>query len=156
LIKKGDDAAAKKMAAALAKGIGEDELGDLMHMFKPRIKGGLGVGEVKGPNPAKDGIEVMIRDYARDVPGNVGKQAANLETTGYWIAALAQVTHAKAPKRDIGKKTIKAWNEYSSDMHKAGIAFAKAAAGKGAQEIKTAASKVYSSCNNCHSVFKDF
>jgi cytochrome c556 len=40
-------------------------------------------------------------------------------------------------------------------MREAGIAFAKAAQSKGAQEIKTAAGKVNATCNNCHSVFKE-
>lgn len=153
MIQKGDDAGAKKAAAAAGKKI--EELGDLMHMFRPRNKGGLGVGEKAGANPAKDGIEVMLRDLARDVPGGVAKQADALEITGYWIAALGEVSHAKAPTKDAGKKTKKAWQGWSDDMRAAGIAFAKAAKGKGAQEIKTAAAKVNASCNNCHSVFKE-
>ncbi|MBI2805570.1 MAG: hypothetical protein HYX68_11385 [Planctomycetes bacterium] len=153
LIKKGDNAGASKDASAAAKNI--EELADLMHMFRPRSKGGLGVGEKPLPNKAKDGIEVMLRDLARDVPSNIGKQAEALEITGYWIAAMADLTHAKAPKKNLGKKTIKAWNDYTTDMRVAGLAFAKAAAGKGGQEIKTAAAKVNASCNNCHSIFKE-
>lgn len=153
LIKKKDDDGAKKMATGAAKNI--EELGDLMHMFRPRNKGGLGVGEKALPNPTKDGIEVYLRDLARDVPATIAKQAEALETTGYWIAAMAELSHAKAPTKDVGKKTKKAWNTYSADMREAGLAFAKAATGKGAQEIKTAAAKVNASCNNCHSIFKD-
>ncbi len=153
LIKKKDDAGAAKVAAAAGKNI--EELSDLMHMFRPRNKGGLGVGDKAMANPTKDGIEVYLRDLARDVPATVAKQAEALETTGYWIAAMADLSHAKAPTKDQGKKTKKAWNTYSADMREAGIAFAKAATGKGAQEIKTAAAKVNASCNNCHSIFKD-
>src|SRR4051812_11716744 len=79
-IKKGDHDGAKKIAATSAKKI--DEIHDVMHLFKPRNKKGLGVGEKAGANPAKDGIEVALRDLARDVPAGVAKQADALETTG--------------------------------------------------------------------------
>jgi cytochrome c556 len=153
-IKKGDHDGAKKIAATSAKKI--DEIHDVMHLFKTRKQKGLGVGEKAGANPAKDGIEVALRDLARDVPAGVAKQADALETTGYWIAALAELSIAKgSPVPEKGKKTKKAWNGWSEDMREAGIAFAKASAGKGGQEIKTAAAKLNASCNNCHSVFKE-
>jgi hypothetical protein len=126
-----------------------------MHLYKPRNKMGLGVGMTPGANPAKDGIEVTLRDLARDVPANVGKQADALEMTGYWIAAVAEVAAAKMPEKDQGKKTKKAWAGWSKDMRDAGIEFSKAAAAKGGQQIKTAAAKVNATCNSCHSVFKD-
>jgi cytochrome c556 len=40
-------------------------------------------------------------------------------------------------------------------MRKLGIDFAKAAAGKGGQQIKTAAAKLNENCNRCHSIYKD-
>jgi hypothetical protein len=152
-IKLKDDAGAKKTATAAAKNI--EELSDLMHMFRPRNKGGLGIGEKAMANPTKDGLEVYLRDLARDVPATIAKQSEALETSGYWIAAMAELGHAKAPAKNMGKKTIKAWNDGMTDMRAAGIAFAKAATTKGAQEIKTAAAKVNATCNNCHSIFKD-
>jgi hypothetical protein len=153
LIKKKDNDGAQKTAAKAAKNI--EELSDLMHMFRPRNKGGLGVGEKAMPNPTKDGIEVYLRDLARDVPATIAKQSESLEATGFWIASMGELSLAKAPTKDQGKKTKKAWNTYSNDMREAGIAFAKAAGTKGSQEIKTAAAKVNASCNNCHSIFKE-
>ncbi|MSQ94401.1 MAG: hypothetical protein EXR98_07575 [Gemmataceae bacterium] len=153
MIKKKDDDGVKKTATAAAKNI--EELPDLMHMFRPRNKGGLGIGEKPMANPTKDGLEVYLRDLARDVPATIAKQSEALETSGYWIAAMAELGHAKAPTKNMGKKTIKAWTDGMTDMRAAGIAFAKAATTKGAQEIKTAAAKVNATCNNCHSVFKD-
>ena len=147
-IQKGDDAGAKKAAAATAKSAAE--VGDVMHMFRPRSKGGMGFGEKAGSNPAKDGIEVALRDIARD-GANFAKQGDGIATTGYWIAALADVTGAMAPAKDQGKKTKKAWNQYSDDMRVAGLEFAKA---KG-DGVKKAAAKVNASCNNCHSIFKE-
>ena len=153
-LKAGDKATAKKLAVAAVKNV--DEIGDIMHMFRPREKGGMGVGrKTFGTNKAKDGIEIMLRDLARDVPANVAKQADALETMGYDIAAIAELSIAKEWPKDSGKKTKKAWNEYSAEMTNLGIAFAKAANGKGAQQIKTAAAKLNENCNRCHSIFKE-
>jgi hypothetical protein len=155
-IKKGDKEGAKKLAAAAVKNKNlVDEITDVMHMFRPRKKGGMGIGEKAGSNPVKDGIEITLRDLGRDVPGNVGKQAEALETTGYWIAAISELSTAKGWPKDQGKKTKKSWNEYSEEMSKLGVSFAKAAAGKGAGEIKTAAAKLNENCNRCHSIFKE-
>src|SRR5262249_37581826 len=88
-LKKGDKAKAKKLADDAAKNL--DETSDMMHLFRPRNKGGLGVGRNPLANPAKDGIEVMIRDLARDVPGGIAKQAAALEEMGYYIAAMGEL-----------------------------------------------------------------
>src|SRR5262245_23251755 len=136
-IKKGDNDAAKKMAAAAVEDKKlVEQINDIMHMFKPRNKGGMGVGLKPLMNPAKDGIEVALRDLGRDVPAGVAKQAEALETTGYWIAAIAELSIAKGWEKDSGKKTKKRWTEGTEDMRKLGIDFAKAAAGKGGQQIK--------------------
>jgi hypothetical protein len=154
-LKKGNKAAAKKMADDAAKNL--DEISDMMHLFRPRNKGGLGVGSTPLTNPAKDGIEVMIRDLSRDVPGGIAKQAASLQEMGYHIAAMGELANAAVAKAPVGggKKTKKAWTEMSEDMRSLGLAFAKASAGKGGQEIKTAANKVNANCNKCHSIFKE-
>ena len=116
----------------------------------------MGIGpKTFGTNKAKDGIEIMLRDLARDVPSNIAKLADALETTGYYIAAISELSAAKGWAKDSGKKTKKAWNEYSEEMTNLGIAFAKAANGKGAQQIKTAAAKLNENCNRCHSIFKE-
>ncbi len=148
LIQKGDDAGAKKSAAALAKGT--EEIGDIMHMFRPRSKGGMGFGKTAGTNPAKDGLEAALRDIQRE-GANFAKQGDAIVISGQWIAALADATAAKGPTKDQGKKTKKAWEQYSNEMRAAGLEFAKA---KGV-DAKAAAAKVNASCNNCHSIFKE-
>lgn len=155
-IKKGDNDEAKKLATAAVNNKNlVEQINDIMHMFKPRNKGGMGVGVKPLTNPAKDGLEVALRDLGRDVPANVAKQAEALETSGYWIAAIAELSAAKGWERDSGKKTKKAWAAGTEEMRKLGIDFAKAAAGKGGQQIKTAAAKLNENCNRCHSIYKD-
>jgi hypothetical protein len=154
LLKKGDKDAAKSEAQALAKKV--DELEDLMNVFKPRKKGGIGVGATPG-GIIPDGIEQKLITLGRDAPGAaaMAKEASALEDMGYVIAAVAEVSKAKAPKQNMGKKTIKDWNTWSNDMHDAGIKLAEAAKAKGAQDVKTTSAKVNASCNNCHSTFRN-
>jgi hypothetical protein len=153
-IKSGDKDGAAKLAKDTAKGI--EDIGDLMHLFKPRTKGGLGVGSKKVvTNDAKDGIEAMIRDFARgDGIAGAGKISGSLEETGYWIAAMAEISAAKGWDKDQGKKTKKNWTMWMADMKEAGIEFSKVSAAKG-NTLKAVATKVNNACNNCHSVFKD-
>lgn len=154
-LKKGNKAEARKLAEEAAKNI--DKIPDMMHLFKNRNKGGLGAGSTPLTNPSKDGIDSMIRELANKEVANIAKQAAAFEEMGYHIAAMGELANAAVGKAEIGgpKKTKKAWLEGSAEMRDLGLAFAKAAAGKNAKEIKTAASKVYSNCNRCHSNFKD-
>src|SRR5436190_1421050 len=79
-IKKGDTASAEAMAQKTAKKA--EELADIMHLFKPRAKGGLGVGPTA--QAKSDGIEMRLRDIARDAPTNT----KDLEQLGYDTAAI--------------------------------------------------------------------
>ena len=155
-IKKGDKDEAKKLAEKAVKNKDlVEEIPDVMHMFRPRNKGGMGIGNTPLANPIKDGIETKLRDLARDAPAGVAKEAEALETTGYWIAAISELSIAKGWEKDSGKRTKKAWKEGSEEMAKLGIEFAKAAAGKAPGPIQKAAAKLNENCNRCHSVFKD-
>ena len=157
-IKKDDKDGAKKLAAATAKDKAlVDDLIDVMRMFKLRKKLGLGVGAQPLQNEAKDGIEAAIRELAKGPPGGFAKNLPAYEEMGYHIAALGELSAAGIAHAPIGagKKNKKAWADMSEEMRVAGLAFAKAAAGKNAKNIQDAASKVNENCNKCHSIFKD-
>jgi cytochrome c551/c552 len=149
-LKKGDKDGASKIATTAAKKI--EDVADFMHLFRPRNKGGLGWGSKPLNNPAHDGLEVMLRALVKPAPPTVTKEST--EEAGYWIASLAELAIAKAPTKDMSKKTKKAWMEYSKEMREAGIALAKDAAAGGAQTTKIAA-KLNTTCSNCHAIFKD-
>ena len=152
-LQKGDKAGAKAQAEALAKKV--DDIAEAMDLFKPRKKNGWGVGDKAGAvNP--DGIEQMLLKIGRDAPaaGTLNKENAAFEQMGYRIAALALLATAKAPEKDMGKKTRKDWMGWSNDTVDAGLAIAAAARAKGAQDVKSAASKANNACNSCHTVFR--
>lgn len=152
-LQKGDKDGAKKQAEAVSKKI--EELYEAMDLFKPRKKGGFGVGDKPGAiNP--DGIEQMLIKIGRDAPakGTLNKDAAAYEQLGYRTAALGLIAHARTPAKDMGKKTRKDWMAWSDEMVDAGLMLAAAAKAKGPAEVKSAAAKLNNACNSCHTVFR--
>jgi hypothetical protein len=152
-LKKGNADDAKKLAAAAAQKLTNAQL---MHLYKPRNKGGMGYSSTAGKNPATDGLEKKIQEFAKGVPQNLVAQVAANEEAALWMAALAEITLAKAPAKNGPQgKTIKAWTDWSNDLRKASTDFAKAAAAKDAKDMSKHAAKMYSTCVACHSKFKD-
>jgi cytochrome c556 len=152
-LKKGDKDGAKQQAEALAKKL--EDLYEAMDLFKPRKKGGFGVGDKPGV-VLPDGIEQMLIKIGRDAPaaGTLNKNSEALEQMGYRTAAIGLIALAKTPATDKGKQTRKDWTDWTNEMVDSGIALAAAAKAKGPQDVKTTAAKVNNSCNSCHSVFR--
>lgn len=151
-IKRGNAAGAKAMAEAAAKKI---DTADLMHLFRPRNKGGLGWGGKPGTDPAYDGLEKKIQKFSGAIPPDVVAQKENNEEAAAWLQALAALTLAKVPAKDEADgKTQKAWIGWSEEMRDAAADFSKAASAKNAAAMQKAASKVRGSCLSCHSKFK--
>jgi hypothetical protein len=153
-LKKGDKAGAKSMADALAKKT--EEIAEVMDLFKPRKKGGFGVGEKPGSVEPDhiDQLYVKLSGPNPPAAGTLTKNAAALEQMGYRTAAMALITLAKAPDKNQGKKTKKDWVAWATDMHDGALAMAAAAKSKNVADIKSSASKAYSACANCHAVFR--
>lgn len=128
--KKGDADAAKKLAAATAKNVKLiEEIPDLMHMYRPLDKGGLGIEKALKKLEVKDAAEI-----------------------GFYVVAMAELTVAKGWPKDQGKRTKKAWNEISEEMRAAAQDLAKA---KNEKAVAATARKVENACNRCHMIFKD-
>ncbi|MCC6418544.1 MAG: hypothetical protein IT429_09940 [Gemmataceae bacterium] len=153
-LQKGDSATASKEGQALAKKT--EELLDIMYAFKLRTKKGLGVGEKAGV-VVPDGIELKLNAIERDgiTPGALTKEAKNLEEAAWMTAAVAEATLAKAPAKDMGKKTKAKWSEFSVAMRDGSKELAAAAKGMKAADVKAAATKVNNACNGCHTIFRD-
>jgi len=153
-VKNKNAAGATKTAAMGAKKF--DEVADLMHLYRPRNKGGMGWGSTTGKNPAVDGLEKKIQEFAKAVPATAAMDQANNVEAAHWLAALAELTLAKTPSKDAaGGKTKKAWVGYTDEMKEGITAFTKAAEAKNGPAMQKAASKINSACINCHSKFKE-
>lgn len=152
-IEKGDAGAAKEQADAIAKTF---ELEEVMHMLLPRAKKGEGVGEKPGVI-SPDGIEARFLNLGKKPlpPKQLEKEGAALARAAYITAAIAEVAERKAPEKKEGTKDPKDWIAWTKDMKSASIELAKAARGKDPKIVKEAASKLNSSCSNCHGVFRD-
>ena len=153
-VAKPDVATGRKEAEALAKTI---ELDSLMDLFKLRTKDGLGVGTKPGAI-TPDGIEAKVMALAKKpLPQKeLDAQAEGLTQAGHMVAAVALVAQHKCPvTKKMGDKDPKKWQEWTEEMHKNALELSTAAKAKQPAELKTAATKLNSSCNNCHSVFRD-
>jgi hypothetical protein len=146
------DKDAKDQAKDIAKKV---ELENLMHLFQLRSKKGLGVG-LKAGAVMPDGMEKKVEMLA-DKPlaaAALGAEATGLEQMGYAMAAIAEVSIAKPPEKDMGKKKIKDWVKWSEDLRDASLQLAEAAKKKDAAALQKAADKANTSCNKCHDVFR--
>jgi hypothetical protein len=127
------------------------ELEHVMYVFKPRDKGGLGVG----PKSKADGIEFKLVNLAKRAPKMTDKQKADLVWMGQVTAVMGDLTKLyEAPKSKMGK-TPADWKKYSEDMKKTALEFIKAVESGDPKKVKAAADNVNTSCNDCHSGFRD-
>ncbi len=150
---KKDMSEAKKLAADAAKNTGDFE--DVMHLFALRTKKGLGVGAKPGA-VTPDGIEKKVEVLAdKGIPADkLPAEADALAKMGNDIAALGEITIAKKPAKDEGKKKMADWVKWATDMRDAGLALADAAKKKDAVALKKAADRANTSCTKCHDVFR--
>jgi hypothetical protein len=166
-IEKGDVAAAKTDAAALASlkatapggttsfGPTEPDLGDAMNLLKLRSKGGLGFG-LKPPSGA-DGIEAKLISLSkRPLPApQMAKQADDLARTGYILAALSAICDGHPPKKKgTTGKGDRAWAGWTEEMRAAALELADAAKKKDSAGVKKAVNQLNKTCTNCHDEFR--
>jgi hypothetical protein len=150
---KKDGPGGKKLAAEWAKKV---ETKDLMSLFKPRDKKGLGVG-AKAGEIKPDCIETKLRELATFPmeEKQVAMEADALRTMAFRSVALAEVIAAKCPDKDNGKKKRKDWLEWTEELRLAALEMATAAKDKSAGTINNAAVKMEKACQKCHEAFRD-
>ena len=152
-LKKGDKAGAKKLAEAAAKNKDlVEDIPTVMHMFRAREKGGMGFSPKVLVEKERDGIDLTLRDLRNAVPKSFEKELPALETTGYWIAAIAELANAKGWDDVTKTRTKKEWKKFNDEMGTLAIAFTKA---KTTKDIKAATITLYNNCAGCHLIFKD-
>jgi hypothetical protein len=155
-IKNKDEAGAKTQAEEIGK---KYELEDVMHLLKLRKSKGFGIGDKKGAyKENEDGIEAKIIGLGNKAltAKDLGTQSKDLVDAAYRTAAIAEVALGKCPvDKKQGEKDPKKWRSWTEEMRKSAVELASAAQAKNAKSIKTVASKLNSTCNDCHAVFRD-
>jgi hypothetical protein len=133
-----------------------DELEPIMWVYKPRNKGGVGMGK----NGADD-IELTL--------GKIGNPKAKAKLTAKKLAewkddlikagelskAVAAIAEQDKYTQQYGKKDAAKWKNYTKDMKKGGEALIKAVQQGSVLQVIKAANDLSASCTNCHSDFRD-
>ncbi len=139
----------KEQAAALAK---KAELVDVMSAaFKPRSKGGIGVG----PKKTGDGIELKIISMSKKtLPApELRNQSKELIRMAEISRVMAEVTrNYPAPK---GKGPPNDWKKYADQMDKLSGDLTRAIKTGNPATVKKATSNLNDNCTSCHTDFRD-
>jgi hypothetical protein len=156
LLKAGNSAGATKLAQATVKaGIRDiDDIADLMHLYKPRNKGGIGWGPKPQPNPAADGLERGVLNFAKQIAPNDLRETARNEEAAYSIAAMAELTAAAAPAFNGKPNIAKDWVAKAERVRGAAFDLAKASAAANANGMRNAAANTIEACVSCHAKYK--
>jgi hypothetical protein len=150
LVGKNPDA---KAIAELAKKYSLDEL---MHVFKFRAKGGLGVGETAGAI-TPDGIEAKLQGLQKKEAdkADLAKNGKAYATMGEVSLILAEISEAHTPKDKKGEKDPKKWKEFVEKMRAGSKDLITASNKSDAKGLKKAAKELNDSCIECHGIFRD-
>jgi hypothetical protein len=152
-IARGDHSAADQQAAEIAK---RSQLENVMDLLKLRSKQGLGIGSVPG-SMRPDGIEAQIINLSKKAmrPNDLEARAKDLAQAARIAAAVALVAQRSCPVATReGDKDPKQWAAWSRDMYEGALRLAAAAEAHNPKDVKAVASKLDTSCNACHAVFK--
>ncbi len=149
----GKDDDLKKEAADVAI---KHDIEFVMNQFKPRDKGGLGVGPA--PGTAKyDGIETELLFLGKKAmpPKDFAAQQAALKEMAEVSLAIAEVTPNYAPKKDEAGMPIKDWLKFADDMKKQSRDLIDALKGGDPKMVQDKANILNGSCDACHTEFRD-
>jgi len=131
-----------------------EDLNTVMHIYKPRDKGGLGTG----PKSKGDGIEFKLNNLGSKsplAPMTLEKEKDELIKIARISVVMAEISKHYAPEKPKAGKGKKDWNQYADEMKKASVDMIKAAQKGDPVGLKKAANNVNSACNSCHSDFRD-
>jgi soluble cytochrome b562 len=146
---------------AKANKIDNDSIKDVMDYLgkrDPSDKKAVGWGVGKSPGEIKpDGIELKLREMAKKAPTKtqMEKEKDALIELANRTAAVGSIALASPPKKKLPGKDPAEWKKWSEDMVKSSEEFKKAVQGGDLKTIKAAATKLNSSCVDCHGSFRD-
>jgi hypothetical protein len=122
--------------------------------YKPRDKGGMGMGATPG-SIKPDGIEAKLIAMSRKPLGT-----AQLEKESPSLIRLAQVAQGMAEVVDLNPpapaagKPLEKWVKFNKEQKDAAKDVIDAVKANDTKAVQTAATRLYASCTNCHGVFR--
>ncbi len=117
-----------------------DDLKDAMDVFGLPAKGGEGIER-----------DLIILGGQRKLL-SPAQMSDKLVLLAYKTALIADVAKAH---QDQGEKKKKEWLRLTDEMRRASLDLAESAKAKKQKETKTALNKLNTSCNDCHTTFRD-
>lgn len=132
------------------------DLDELMHAYKFRARGGVGVDPKA--DPKNDGLETRITRLATKnalAPAALKKEKDLLLKASYVNLAMAKLTMEYAPEKPKGGKGAKEWTKLTQEMEKGTKEMIEALKKDDPAALKKAATEVNNACNTCHSDFRD-
>jgi hypothetical protein len=143
-----------KQAEQLAK---DHKMAAVMRQFKPRSRGGIGIGAPPGIAP--DNIELKIIKWSEKPPTKteLTKTKDDLIKMAQVIRAIAETTPYWVPKDKKPGQDPKDWIKYAETMKKSSADLIEALKemDPDPKKIQTISTKLHSSCTDCHGKFRD-
>jgi polyhydroxyalkanoate synthesis regulator phasin len=133
-----------------------DELEPIMWVYKPKKKGGIGMGR-----GGEDDIELTLGKLgsptgkAKLTPKKLADLKDDLIKVGELSKAIALISEQDKYVQNYGKKGPAKWKSYTKEMKKGGEELIQAVRGGDINKVKTAANNLSASCTNCHSDFRE-
>jgi hypothetical protein len=130
------------------------ELEDLEKVYKPRRRGGIGVG----PAAPQDGIEQKLWQLQRRelTVVQLQDQRADLNRIAHYVLAITEVARLFAPdtpRRD--GKGFREWNAFVDESQQGARELLRANAIGDVKAVRAASTKLVEGCFKCHDVFRD-
>ncbi len=127
----------------------------VMGQFRPRDKGGVGVGQ-PGAFPFDSvELELLLLSKKGVTPAQMAVQKADLQKMAQVMLAVSYVVPSYAPKTDEAGKPIKDWMRLSDDMKKQSKGLGEAIKGGDPMTVQSGAKALNSTCESCHTEFRD-
>ncbi len=142
----GIPAALKKQAGMMEK---KYELKPIMWGFKPKAKGGLDLSGIP------EGIELKLISLGKKPLKTLPAEAADLQKMTQVTRGVAEVTPSYAGKFTKTPAEAKTWQGLADDMKKGSDELAAAIKASDPKAVQKAANDVNTSCNDCHTKFRD-
>jgi hypothetical protein len=133
-----------------------DELEPIMWVYKPKKKGGIGMGK-----DGVDDIELTLGKIgsptgkAKLTPQKLAGMKADLIKVGELSRAVALISEQDKYVQNYGKKNAAKWKDYTKEMKKGAEELLKAVKSDSVNDVKKAANNLSASCTNCHSDFRE-
>ena len=131
------------------------EIKFVMNQFKPRDRGGVGVGQPGAFHfDAVEG-ELLFLSKKGVPPDQLAAQKDDLRKMAELTEAVSYVAPSYAPKTDEPGKPIKDWVRLSDDMKKQSKGLVETIQGGDSTKVQGAARALNSTCESCHTEFRD-